>query len=160
MAIRDSITEIRDARRAAERDRAQRARLAADQARAAWVQAVRDAITQGNLIGPQVGSAQELLAEKNSWSAERSQLTAELLTAIADTAKADINAGHLEGVEAFKNAKSPASVAKVGYDAMINGKLIAINQFSLKFLLYWVIPFLPRRLVLKMSRQSMEKSGH
>ena len=71
-----------------------------------------------------------------------------------------VQSGDLEGVEAFKNAKSPSSVAKVGYDAMVNGKLIAINQFSLKFLLYWVIPFLPRRLVLKMSRQSMEKSGH
>ncbi len=104
VAIRDSITEIRDARRAAERDRAQRARMAANRARAAWVQAVRDAITQGNLIGPQAGSAQELLAEKNSWSAERSQLTAELLTALADTAKARINAAQLDDVAALLDA--------------------------------------------------------
>ncbi len=104
VAIRDSITEIRDARRTAERDRAQRARMAADQARVAWVQAVRNAIVQGNLIGPQIGSARDLLAENNSWSAERSQLNAELLTAIADTAKANINAGRLDGVEALLNA--------------------------------------------------------
>lgn len=71
-----------------------------------------------------------------------------------------VTAGNLDGVDVWKNAKSPASVAKVGYDAMMRGKLIAINQFSLKFLLYWVVPFLPRRTVLKMSRQTMEKSGH
>ncbi len=65
----------------------------------------------------------------------------------------------LTGVNAFKNAKTPASVAKIGYDAMMKGKLIAINEFSLKFLLGWVIPWLPRRTVLRMSRQTMEKSN-
>lgn len=69
-----------------------------------------------------------------------------------------VSAGDLEGVDVFKNAKSPASVAKVGYDAMMRGQLIAINQFSLKFMLDWVVPFLPRRTVLKMSRRTMEKS--
>lgn len=69
-----------------------------------------------------------------------------------------VEAGGLDDVDAWKNAPTPASVAKVGYDAMMKGKLIAINQFSLKFLLYWVMPFLPRRTVLRMSRQSMEKS--
>ncbi len=101
VAVRDSINEIREARRAAARDRAQRARMAANEARAAWVKAVRDAIAEGNLIGPQAGSARDLLAEENSWSAERSQLTAELLTAVADTAKANINTGLLDGVEAL-----------------------------------------------------------
>ena len=70
-----------------------------------------------------------------------------------------VKAGDLDGVDAWKNAKSPASVAKVGYDAMMRGKLVAINQFSLKFLLYWVVPFLPRRTVLGMSRKSMEKTN-
>lgn len=69
-------------------------------------------------------------------------------------------AGDLDGVEAFKNAKSPESVAKIGYDAMTKGKLVAINEFRLKTLLYWIVPFLPRRMVLKMSRQMMEKSPH
>ena len=71
-----------------------------------------------------------------------------------------VSAGDLEGVEVFKNAKSPASVAAVGYNAMLQGKLIAINQFSLKFMLYWIVPFLPRRTLLKMSRRTMEKSGN
>ncbi len=69
-----------------------------------------------------------------------------------------VQAGDLDGVEVFKNAKSAASVAQVGYDAMMGGKLIAINQFSLKMMINWIIPFLPRRMLLKMSRQTMEKS--
>lgn len=64
----------------------------------------------------------------------------------------------LEGNDLWKNAKSPASVAKIGYDAMMKGKLIVINEFSLSFMLNWVVPFLPRRMVLKMSRRSMEKT--
>lgn len=71
-----------------------------------------------------------------------------------------VTAGDLDGVDVWKNAKSPASVAKVGYDAMMRGKLVAINQLSLKLMLYWIVPFLPRRTVLKTSRRSMEKSGH
>lgn len=70
-----------------------------------------------------------------------------------------VSAGDLEGVDVFKNAKSPASVAKVGYNAMKNGKLVAINELPLSFMLNWIIPFLPRRTVLKMSRRTMEKSG-
>lgn len=66
---------------------------------------------------------------------------------------------NLENVSAFKNAASPESVAKIGYDAMQQGKLVVINDRWLSFLLNWVAPLLPRRLVLKMSRQSMEKTG-
>ena len=66
--------------------------------------------------------------------------------------------GDLEGAAGFKNAASPVGVAMVGYDAMRKGKLIAINDWKLSFLLNWIVPFLPRRTVLKMSRQTMEKS--
>lgn len=66
--------------------------------------------------------------------------------------------GDLENVAAFKDAATPDSVAKVGYDAMMKGKLVAINDWKLKAMLYWIVPFLPRRMMLKMSRQSMEKS--
>ena len=67
-------------------------------------------------------------------------------------------AGDLEGVDAFKNAASPVSVAKVGYNAMKQGKLVAINDWKLSLMLNWMLPFLPRQTVLKMSRKSMEKS--
>ena len=66
--------------------------------------------------------------------------------------------GDLEDVAAFKNAATPASVARVGYDAMTSGKLVAINDWKLKTILYWMVPFVPRRMMLRMSRQSMEKS--
>lgn len=69
-----------------------------------------------------------------------------------------VAAGNLEGVEAFKNAKSPDSVAAVGYHAMEKGKLVAFNESSLNFMLNWVIPFLPRKTILNMSRKFMEKT--
>lgn len=69
-----------------------------------------------------------------------------------------VKAGNLEGVDVFKNAKTPSSVAECGYNAMEKGELVAFNEPSLKFMLNWIIPFLPRKLVLKISRQTMEKS--
>ncbi|WP_462157727.1 SDR family NAD(P)-dependent oxidoreductase [Pseudoalteromonas sp. GB56] len=69
-----------------------------------------------------------------------------------------VEAGNLEGVDAWKNAKTPSSVAECGYNAMEKGELVAFNESSLKFMLNWIIPFLPRKLVLKISRQTMEKS--
>lgn len=68
-----------------------------------------------------------------------------------------VAAGNLEGVDAWKNAKSAQSVAECGYKAMEIGELVVFNESSLKFMLNWIIPLLPRKLVLKMSRQFMEK---
>ena len=69
-----------------------------------------------------------------------------------------VAASDLQGNDLWKNARSAASVAQVGYEAMMKGKLVAINELSLNFLLNWIVPFLPRRTVLKMSRRAMEKS--
>ncbi len=68
------------------------------------------------------------------------------------------NRAGLEDVETFKNAAASADVAAVGYNAMLQGKLIAINDWKLSFLLNWLLPFLPRRTVLRLSRRAMEKS--
>lgn len=70
-----------------------------------------------------------------------------------------VAAGNLEGVDAWKKAKSPQSVAECGYNAMQKGELVAFDQPALKFLLNWVMPFLPRKSVLKLSRKTMEKSN-
>lgn len=70
-----------------------------------------------------------------------------------------VASGDLSGVDAWQNAKTPESVARVGYEAMQKGKLIAFNEWKLKLLIDWILPFLPRRTVLKTSRQAMEKSG-
>ncbi|TQF68015.1 SDR family NAD(P)-dependent oxidoreductase [Pseudoalteromonas luteoviolacea] len=68
-----------------------------------------------------------------------------------------VAAGNLDGVDVWKNARSARSVAECGYKAMQQGKLVAFNELKLQFLLNWVTPFLPRKMVLKLSRQSMEK---
>ncbi len=68
-----------------------------------------------------------------------------------------VKAANLEGVAAANKAATPESVAKCGYDAMLEGSLVAINQKSLRFMLNWVIPLLPRKTVLKMSQKFMEK---
>ena len=70
-----------------------------------------------------------------------------------------VKAGNLEGVGIWKNAKTPASVAKFGYNAMEKGKLVAINEGKLAFFLNWIMPLLPRKVVLKASRQAMEKTA-
>ena len=68
-----------------------------------------------------------------------------------------VEAGDLNSIAAWDNAASAESVAQCGYKAMMKGDLVKINQASLSFMLNWVVPFLPRRKVLKMSQQSMEK---
>lgn len=69
-----------------------------------------------------------------------------------------VDAGDLEGVDIWKNAKSAESVAACGYEAMEKGSLVAFNERKLWLLLNWVTPFLPRKAVLKMSRRTMEKA--
>ena len=100
-AIRDSIAEIRSVREAAARNRAQRAQLAASDARAAWVERTQAAIAAGNLITPAGASASDLLAEPNAWDTERAQLTDELLSALLRSAQLEIDneqLGLAEGV--------------------------------------------------------------
>lgn len=61
-----------------------------------------------------------------------------------------VAAANLEGTGlANQKGATPQSVAKCGYDAMLKGDLIAINEGRLSFMLNWVFPFLPRRRVLK-----------
>ena len=61
-----------------------------------------------------------------------------------------VSVADLEGTGlARQKGATPASVAKVGYDAMLRGDLIAINETRLKVMMNWIIPLLPRRVVLK-----------
>jgi hypothetical protein len=64
----------------------------------------------------------------------------------------------LEGTKliAQKGATAEA-VAKVGYDAMIAGKLTVINDKPLAFVLNWLMPFMPRQMRLNMVRKMQEK---
>ncbi|MGD9107213.1 MAG: SDR family oxidoreductase [Desulfobacterales bacterium] len=69
-----------------------------------------------------------------------------------------VAAGDLDGIKAWDNAATPESVAKCGYDAMLRSDLVKINETGLSFMLNWVIPFLPRKTVLKISQKFMEKN--
>lgn len=51
-----------------------------------------------------------------------------------------------------RDMASAADVAKVGYEAMVRGDLIAFNDRRLKFLLDWIVPLLPRRTALRSIR--------
>ncbi|MFT4962358.1 MAG: short-subunit dehydrogenase [Paracoccaceae bacterium] len=65
---------------------------------------------------------------------------------------------NLEGTPMVKGGGATAeSVAKNGYDAMMVGRLVTVNQRSLSFLMQWVIPLLPRRTVLKIIDSAQTK---
>ncbi|MBF8740715.1 SDR family oxidoreductase [Pseudomonas guariconensis] len=70
-----------------------------------------------------------------------------------------VAAGDLQGVDVWKNARTAESVAQRGYEAMERGELVAFNEGKLRVMLDWIVPLLPRKLVLKMSRQAMEKAS-
>ena len=56
-----------------------------------------------------------------------------------------------------QGGRSAKSVAKHGYDAMRRGELVTINEGLLSFMLHWVTPLIPRRLVLRMVNRMQAK---
>ena len=64
---------------------------------------------------------------------------------------------NLEGTNLVQNGATAASVAKHGYDAMMQGTLVTVNERMLSFLLNWVTPLMPRRSVLKMVERMQAK---
>lgn len=67
-------------------------------------------------------------------------------------------AANLEGTQlAAQKGSTPAQVAKFGYDAMRRGELRAINEGRLRFMLNWVMPWLPRRTALNMIKKMQTK---
>jgi short-subunit dehydrogenase len=60
------------------------------------------------------------------------------------------------GLVAQKGA-TPDAVAKFGYDAMLGGQLRAINDGRLRFVLNWVMPWLPRRMSLNLIKKMQTK---
>ena len=58
-----------------------------------------------------------------------------------------------------KEAASADEVARFGYEAMEKGKLLVINDARLRFMLNWLTPITPRKLLLKISRRFMEKTS-
>ncbi|MFC6587219.1 hypothetical protein ACFQDZ_08355 [Sulfitobacter pacificus] len=48
-------------------------------------------------------------------------------------------------------------MAQHGYDAMMRGVLVTVNEVGLGLLVNWVIPLLPRRMVLGMIERMQVK---
>jgi len=65
----------------------------------------------------------------------------------------------LEGTQLAKSGATAESVAKIGYDAMMEGKLVAINEMGLKLAMNWIIPLVPRRLMLKLVSKMQSKTA-
>ena len=111
-AVRSSIADIRQARADAARDRERRAQLRADEARQAWLTAVRRSITDGHLLTPTGASAVDLLAEQNGWASEREQLTGEVRDAIITAFDDGVSGGNLDEADRLLKA-----VLELGADA-------------------------------------------
>ena len=65
-------------------------------------------------------------------------------------------AADLDGLSAFDHAPEPASVARAGYEAMMRGELVCIDDRRLAAMSR-VLGLLPRKAVLRLSRRSMTK---
>lgn len=55
----------------------------------------------------------------------------------------------------FKGGKSAARVAQIGYHAMLKGRLVTINEPSVSFMVNWILPFAPRRMMMKSIEKMM-----
>ena len=72
-------------------------------------------------------------------------------------AAADLDGTPLAGPST--HAAKPADVARIGYEAMLKGKLRVINEAKRRIQLQWLIPFAPYRTVLKMIHGIQSKSA-
>ncbi|MEL7027242.1 MAG: SDR family NAD(P)-dependent oxidoreductase [Pseudomonadota bacterium] len=67
-------------------------------------------------------------------------------------------AADLDGTDLVKQkGRSAAFTAKLGYEGMKAGKLVVFNEAGLSFMLNWLVPFMPRRAVLKMVDRMQSK---
>jgi len=152
-AVQSSIDEIQTVRKNAEQDRKQRARLANNEAKAAWVDRIERAITQGNLISPAGASARDLLAERNSWAAERKAMTSKLLSSMVETAKVHVGNRDLADAEALVAAAVDISGSASGFeeirsaidDALIEAEKNRIAHMRELVQLKTAAPRYPRR---------------
>ncbi len=66
----------------------------------------------------------------------------------------------MEGTPLARNGAAAHNVARAGYNAMRAGELVKVNDPKIGFAVNWLIPLLPRRMVLKMTeRMQTRKNG-
>lgn len=64
---------------------------------------------------------------------------------------------NLGGTDLVKTGRSAESAARHGYDAMMAGKLVTVNEMQLGFMVNSLIPLMPRRMVMKMIEKMQTK---
>jgi short-subunit dehydrogenase len=57
-----------------------------------------------------------------------------------------------------QRGKTAAETAKIGYDAMMRGKLHVVNETMLSFVTNWIIPLMPRRMALNVISKMQKKA--
>ena len=57
------------------------------------------------------------------------------------------------------NFATAESCARHGYDAMMKGELVTVNERGLSFMMNWIAPMLPRRRLLKMIANMQQKAA-
>lgn len=56
-----------------------------------------------------------------------------------------------------QKAASPVKTAKIGYHDMIKGKMLSFDNSLLKFVLRWIVPVFPKKMLLRVSKYTMKK---
>ncbi|CTQ33684.1 SDR family NAD(P)-dependent oxidoreductase [Jannaschia rubra] len=59
----------------------------------------------------------------------------------------------MHGIPLTKSGRSAKATAKVGYDAMMAGRLHVVSEAGLSLAANWILPLMPRRVVLKVVRR-------
>lgn len=67
--------------------------------------------------------------------------------------------GNLEGTPGFQRMATPQKVAAAGYRGMQKGKLIVFDSWFYAFTALFLLRFMPRWFVVRMSRRMMSKEG-
>src|SRR5690606_37855116 len=57
----------------------------------------------------------------------------------------------------YQQVQNPAKTALIGYNDMMKGKLLSFDRPLMKFSTKWVIPFMPRKYLLALTRKIMEQ---
>ncbi len=100
----ESVTAIQQSRDAAERERIEQERLAAEQKIADWTEKVRGAMDSGRLISPPGDSARDYLPDADAPESLRQQLTGELHAALIDSVERSLQLGDLSIAESYLDA--------------------------------------------------------
>lgn len=120
--------------------------------------------TAGFMPGPRMATYFATKAFVNSFSQALDQelrkkgVTSTVLTpGYVETGFADV--ANMRGTQLVKSGgRTPEHTARIGYDAMLRGDLVAFDRLSMRLLLGWVTPLLPRRMLLGIAERTQLKT--